>query len=166
MGLNGVDVRPALGDYAANNFGAEDSGGYFDDDDFNGLIRMTYGAPQRLIRVRDVTNGMSNTLMVAEKRVNVATLGQGETDDNAGYAAGFDPNTVRLTTLNPLPDANLPSATYNTSAHWKRFGSAHQPGFLAVLADGTVRMISYSIPVATLTNIGNINNKNVINWDW
>jgi prepilin-type N-terminal cleavage/methylation domain-containing protein len=164
----GDGVKTALCDYAASNLGAEDAAGHYDDDDFDGIVRITFGNPQRLIKLSDVTNSFSSTLMVAEKHVNRATLGQGEIDDNAGYAAGYDPNTVRSTGLNPLPDANLSSSDYHDqkNLHWKRFGSAHSAGFQAVFADGSVRLLSYSIPVATLTNLGNITNRNPINWDW
>ena len=37
-------------------------------------------------RIADITDGLSNTLLVAEKRLNLANLGQPQPDDNEGYS--------------------------------------------------------------------------------
>jgi prepilin-type N-terminal cleavage/methylation domain-containing protein len=158
MGLPSTAVIPtALCDYAASNRGPSDDS----EVSGNGIVRITYNTPANLIRVDQVTNGLSNTLMAGEKRVNRATLGQQEKDDNQGYSVGFDQDSVRCVTLPPLPDANLPSGTYNDTGH-SRFGSAHLVGFNAVFGDGSVRMISYAIPVEVLAQLGDIGNTNPI----
>jgi len=40
-----------------------------------------------------VLDGTSNTLIVSEKRLNLANLGQEQPDDNEGYTAGWDEDT-------------------------------------------------------------------------
>jgi prepilin-type N-terminal cleavage/methylation domain-containing protein/prepilin-type processing-associated H-X9-DG protein len=154
MGLpTSAVIQTALCDYAASNRGPTDD----NEVSGNGIVRITYQTPINLIRIEQVTNGLSNTLMVGEKRVNRATLGQQEKDDNQGYSVGFDQDSVRCCSLNPLPDENIPSGDYNETGH-SRFGSAHLAGFNAVFADGSVRLISYTIPVPVLTQLGDISN--------
>jgi prepilin-type processing-associated H-X9-DG protein len=154
MGLKSTDViKTAVCDYAASNRGPSDT----EEDSGNGIVRITYQTPTNLIRIEQVTNGLSNTLMAGEKRVNRATLGQQEKDDNQGYSVGFDQDSVRCCSLDPLPDESIPSGDYNETGH-SRFGSAHSAGFNAVFADGSVRLISYAIPVSVLTQLGDISN--------
>jgi prepilin-type processing-associated H-X9-DG protein len=157
MGLKATDViKTALCDYAASNRGPADD----EEDSGNGIVRITYNTPANIVKIQDVVNGngLSNTLMVGEKRMNRATLGQQERDDNQGYAVGFDQDTVRCASLPPMYDANETSDTYNDTGH-SRFGSAHISGFNMAFGDGSVRMISYSIPVSVFQLLGNIANK-------
>ncbi|MEX1039340.1 MAG: DUF1559 domain-containing protein [Pirellulaceae bacterium] len=109
---------------------------------------------KRLMRLADLTDGTSVTLMVAEKQVNRLRLGQSPppSGDNYGYAAGWDSTvdtnqeTVRATTLNPLPD---------TTTGERRFGSSHDGGFNALLADGSVRLLTYQIDAEVFRRLGN-----------
>jgi prepilin-type N-terminal cleavage/methylation domain-containing protein len=160
MGLS-PPIKTAMCDYAASNQGPDVN----NEVSGNGIIRITYGTPENLIKVRDVTNGLSNTLMVADKRMNRATLGQAVKDDDQGYAVGFDQDTVRCTSLAPLADANETASDYYANGA-VRFGSAHVAGFNAVFADGSVHLIAYTIPVSVLESLGDIANKTPINWDW
>jgi prepilin-type N-terminal cleavage/methylation domain-containing protein/prepilin-type processing-associated H-X9-DG protein len=154
-------INTALCDYAASNRGPSDD----TEQDGNGIVRITYNNPLNLIRVEQVTNGLSNTLMLGEKRINRATLGRQEKDDNQGYSVGFDQDTVRCSWLPPLPDANVHPGNYNDTGH-SRFGSAHVSGFNVVFADGSVRMLPYAIPAAVLGQMGDIGNTSPITGDW
>ncbi len=133
-------------DYAASNL------------EGNGAIAYGFvGNPFRVI-----SDGLSNTLLFGDKRMDLTYLGQYQSDDNEGYTSGWDHDTVRLTTSPPLPD------THNGSG-WgeERFGSSHSGGvFNVVLCDGSVRTVSYSITQSTFANLGNISDGNVLGSDF
>jgi prepilin-type N-terminal cleavage/methylation domain-containing protein len=121
--LTGGELTHALCDYAASNL------------DGTGVIRQF-----KPTRFSDISDGVSNTLFVSEKWLDPLTLGQMEPGDNEGYTAGFDHDTVRQGTLPPVPDG-----VGKGSTHDRQFGSSHQTGINAMLGDGSVRLISYTI---------------------
>jgi prepilin-type N-terminal cleavage/methylation domain-containing protein len=141
--FGGIQVTTALCDYAASN------------SDGTGVVRRY--TPNR---IASITDGTSNTLMVAEKRLNLAWLGQPQVDDDIGYTSGWDNNMMRSTRRRPRPDHINPE---NNST--QRFGSSHPDRFNAVLADGAVRPVSYSISRTVFRNLGNKSDGNVINLD-
>jgi prepilin-type N-terminal cleavage/methylation domain-containing protein/prepilin-type processing-associated H-X9-DG protein len=102
-------------------------------------------------RVGDITDGTTNTVVVAEKRMNRAKLGQKQDDDNEGYTAGWNEDTVRRTDRMPEPDLNDPGLDGN-----KRFGSSHALRMNAVFADGSVRGIAYTIHPDVFAALGAI----------
>jgi prepilin-type N-terminal cleavage/methylation domain-containing protein len=139
--LNGMTVTHALCDYAASNL------------EGTGVVRQYTPT-----RIGDITDGTSNTLMVADKRLNIAQLGQVQADDNEGYTAGWNEDTVRFTTFPPGPDFSGDA----TLAGGKRFGSSHPARFNALLADGSVRGIDYGIDPTVFRNLGNISDGQVL----
>jgi prepilin-type N-terminal cleavage/methylation domain-containing protein/prepilin-type processing-associated H-X9-DG protein len=120
--LNGGKVTHALCDYAASN------------KEETGVVRQFYG-----VRINDISDGTSNTLMLGEKRLNLIFLGTKQQDDNQGYTCGFNLDTVRKTGLAPAPDFK------GSGDGGGLFGSSHPGVFNAAFADGSVRSISYSI---------------------
>jgi prepilin-type processing-associated H-X9-DG protein len=88
--------------------------------------------------------------LVSEKRLNRQYLGARQPDDNQGYTAGFNYDTVRKTTRPPLPDYN---AQVGDGAGL--FGSSHTGGLNVCLVDGSVRFISYAISQRTWSLLGN-----------
>jgi prepilin-type N-terminal cleavage/methylation domain-containing protein len=112
----------AQSDYAANggtDWGANDGA-------------VTQGGARR---IADLTNGTSQTLMLGEKFL---VLGRGEqADDNEGYTAGFDVDTVRF--FGP----KYPAATREDNSSRFRFGGPHAGGWAAAFADGRVEFKSY-----------------------
>jgi prepilin-type N-terminal cleavage/methylation domain-containing protein/prepilin-type processing-associated H-X9-DG protein len=136
-----VGIEHVLCDYAASNL------------EGTGVVRQTL--PNRIL---DITDGTSSTLMVSEKRMNKALLGQKQTDDFIGYTCGFDDETVRLTSKAPAPDfAGSPSLDGG-----KMFGSSHPGRFNAVFADGSVHSISYAIDPLLFSYLGNKSDGQVI----
>jgi prepilin-type N-terminal cleavage/methylation domain-containing protein/prepilin-type processing-associated H-X9-DG protein len=133
----------AMTDYAASNYEA------------TGVVAYGYTGH----KIADITDGTSNTLLVGDKRMNLAYLGQFQSDDNEGYTDGWDHDVERYTNEAPLPDYN--SADGDTSGD-QRFGSSHTGGFNMVFADGSVRMISYNVTVQTFSYLGNISDGQVI----
>jgi prepilin-type N-terminal cleavage/methylation domain-containing protein len=93
------------------------------------------------IRVGDVTDGTSNTYLVAEKYLNPDRYEDG-TDgaDNTSLYQGHDWDVQRWGHLSfpPLQDRQGFDSL-------ERFGSAHVGRFHAVMCDGSVQAVSYSI---------------------
>jgi prepilin-type N-terminal cleavage/methylation domain-containing protein/prepilin-type processing-associated H-X9-DG protein len=145
--LGGMAVTHALCDYAAANFHVTLS-------KQTGVVRQ-----YQPNRIADITDGTSSTLMVAEKRMNLRSLGQATDFDGVGYTAGWDPDTVRTTDKAPKPDYN---GDIDTT---KRFGASHPGQFNAVFADGSVRPIPYTIDPVTFSYLGNKSDGQVVG-DW
>ncbi|MFO0812756.1 MAG: DUF1559 domain-containing protein [Gemmatales bacterium] len=92
------------------------------------------------VHVREVSDGLANTLMVAEKRMNMGFYGSPQFGDY-GFWLGFGASTLRTGKLNPAIDFETDTPDSATD----RFGSAHPYGMNALFADGSVRSISYAI---------------------
>ena len=109
------------------------------------------------VRLTSILDGTSNTLLVADKRLDLAGLGNYQSDDNEGYSSGWDWDVVRPTNVPPAQD----DATGIGSGE-NKFGSSHPSGINALMCDGSVRSISYSVSQQTFSAIGTINGKEVI----
>jgi prepilin-type N-terminal cleavage/methylation domain-containing protein len=130
--LTGGNLTHALCDYAVSNL------------EGTGVVRQ-----QLPVRIDEITDGTSNTLLAGDKRLNLADLGQDQPDDNEGYTAGYDVDTVRTTTMAPARDFRGPEWDDNG-----RFGSSHIAGINVVLADGSVRTVSYSVDPVMFGRLG------------
>jgi prepilin-type processing-associated H-X9-DG protein len=108
-------------------------------------------------RIADVTDGLSNTLLIAEKYIDTSRYTPPRTDldpaeagaspnsgftDN-GYWGGYSWSTLRCSQGGPLKDSYSPA-----QAGWQMFGAAHPNGINAVFGDGSVKPISFGIPNA------------------
>jgi len=103
-----------------------------------------------------ISDGTSNTLMVAEKAVSAQQYNAKVWDwwELPGWAHGADWPNMRLAGnwIPPMPDnqTNRISWTNNANgANWywePGFGSAHSGVFLAVFGDGSVKPLSFNIP--------------------
>jgi len=126
------------------------------------------GNRQRQIRLTDVTDGLSNTLMMAE-------VLQGAGSDLRGFiwwgdASGFStfsvPNTTTpdqiYTTVycNNQPHRNLPCSGAGGAVFYSR--SRHSGGVNVCLGDGSVRFINQSINANTWLIMGSINDGLVV----
>jgi len=122
-GVAGTLVPRGLCDYAASN-------------------REQTGVVRRYtpVKIADITDGTSQTLLIAEKRLNRRYLGQPQDDDNEGYTVGWNEDTIRRTDEPPEPDHLA-----LTGDGEKLFGASHPGVFQAALADGSVRTISFTI---------------------
>jgi len=94
-----------------------------------------------LVHHCDVSDGLSNTLMVSEKAYNTYFHKQPQFGDKIGYYSGFGVNTLRSGARRPVRDFES-----EVDIMIDRFGSAHYYSMNALFADGSVRQISYSIP--------------------
>jgi prepilin-type N-terminal cleavage/methylation domain-containing protein/prepilin-type processing-associated H-X9-DG protein len=98
-------------------------------------------------RMADIVDGTSQTMILGDKRLNRAQLGKFQGDDNEGYTAGWDQDTIRRTDILPLPDP----VTDNSQ---QLFGGAHPGGLNVVLADGSVRFVSFGVSLTTWSRLG------------
>jgi prepilin-type N-terminal cleavage/methylation domain-containing protein len=127
------------------------------------------GGRDHPVRITDVADGTSNTLVLGEKwcRPDQYTDGAPNDDDNVVNALDFD--TMRRGDLAPVQDTNggvAPDVNNPCCSWWRdplsrlpaprlsgRFGSAHPGGIGAVMADGSVRRIPYTIPDETMRRL-------------
>jgi prepilin-type N-terminal cleavage/methylation domain-containing protein len=119
---------------------------------FQGVIVRTISA--RPARVKDINDGSSKTMMVAEKRVWTNRYDIGDWHDDIGWTDGWDPDIMRYTGL--APDVDLrqgaPGAPSDVGYH---FGSAHATAIQAVFADGRVTQVSYEVNPLVFNSMGN-----------
>ena len=151
----GDTYQVAKSDYVANSGTTESNGA---------MIRCGNGPRLLSIGFNAITDGLSNTLLIGENRINLAYLDSStpsySSDNESPFAAGWDSEIVRDVNVVPVPDVNDPSITSLFG-----FGSSHSGGINACLADGSVRLIRFTIAQATFQNLGVRNDGNVVNLD-
>lgn len=125
-----------------------------DPNDFGPTYGIVVRGPARTA-VADVTDGLSNTLAIGEKRLDPATYLAGSWYDDNGPAAGWSNDFIGDVTYGLARDgADTPQI---------RFGSAHPSGASAVFGDGSVRVLSYGLDAATLIALGDRRDGAVVN---
>ena len=90
------------------------------------------------IRIKDITDGTSNTYMLGEKTIRPNRYLNGrDSGDNESMYSGFDNDNGRVSA----------SGAHLDEEHDYRaqFGSAHPAGWNAVFCDGSVHLMSFSI---------------------
>jgi len=137
---DGSPTECALCDYAGSNW------------EETGVLRYRYPT-----RISAITDGTSNTLLVGDKRLNLAFLGRPVDDDDTGYATGFDQDVIRQTDVPPAPDYRAPTGDGD-----RRFGSSHGGGFNAVFADASVHFIPYTIDPTVFRYLGHVSDDHPI----
>jgi prepilin-type N-terminal cleavage/methylation domain-containing protein/prepilin-type processing-associated H-X9-DG protein len=121
-GADGVVVRATLGQ--------------------TGIVFEKYSPP--VVPGRNIEDGMSNTLAVAEKHINVGRLDRRQSNDDYGFTEGWDWDTIRWGYFQPTPDF-MDSSMNPPDPVMSAFGASHPGGFNAVFCDGSVRSISFDI---------------------
>jgi prepilin-type N-terminal cleavage/methylation domain-containing protein len=161
------DVR-VLNDYAAatpsNDLSLNNPGSLWQGSDFvipnatwMGVIIRNPGLSHQT-GFQSVTDGTSNVMVVSEKRVDISKRDSGDWCDDRGWTDGWDPDTIRSTSVAPLPDGFGGISGYE-------FGSAH-PGIIqAMFADGSVRQVSYNVDRNLFNRIGHKSDGNVVALD-
>lgn len=120
-----------------------------------GVIVQNYEGP---ITFNKITDGSSNTILAGEKYVPLSQRQGGSPGDNTGYWCGWAWDSVRFGYSPPIPDSTVNGGD-------NLFGSAHGSGINVVMADGSVRTVSYSISNATFQNLTNRQDGQVIGSD-
>jgi prepilin-type N-terminal cleavage/methylation domain-containing protein/prepilin-type processing-associated H-X9-DG protein len=118
------------------------------------------------VKIAQITDGTSKTLLIGEKYIRQDLYGGGCSSDDAGWSDGWDPDVMRTTGIPPLADTSVDPKVLTDpngqppmgTAWWEfHFGSAHSGGFNCVFADGGVRTISYDIDLNVFNSIGTRN---------
>ena len=101
------------------------------------------------IRIRDISNGTSNTYMIGEKHVDPMKYYTGTDEgDGAAMLTGMDGCISRTTAAPPIPDTPY----FSDHLH---FGSAHPGGCNMLYCDGRVKVVAYSVNPAVHKKAGN-----------
>ena len=97
----------------------------------------------------EVIDGMSVTLLLAEKNLNPDRYFNGTCGaDNGDAWQGRDWDTARWTAAAPLPDTRGVD-------QWERFGGPHSTGLVAAACDGAVRLVTFRVDSALWRRLGN-----------
>jgi prepilin-type N-terminal cleavage/methylation domain-containing protein len=104
------------------------------------------------------TDGLTNTLMLGEKWLDKRNYSNGDWHDDAGWTDGWDPDIIRYTGFQPIPDSfGAPNSGY-------QFGSAHPAGINYAMGDGSVHHIRFGIDLTTFNQLGLRNDGTTPNW--
>jgi prepilin-type processing-associated H-X9-DG protein len=117
---------------------------------------VCYGPSGR--KISDITDGTSNTMVLGDKRMDLANVGGYQSDDNEGYSSGWDWDVVRPSNVVPLADRKS-----GVNSGENRFGSSHSSGLNVAMADGSTRFVTFSVSQAAFQAIGTCNGGEVAN---
>jgi prepilin-type N-terminal cleavage/methylation domain-containing protein len=125
----------------------------------NGIVASQVNG-RNTVQLTDVVDGASYTLLAGEKALN-GRRGLVANEDDQGYASGFSVlnfNTIRFTapSLLPIRDDEVTGATGGA------FGSPHPGTWNALMADGSIRVMGYTIDPSVYAALGSIAGREII----
>jgi len=118
-----------------------------------------------------ILDGTSNTLVVGEKRLVRHRYRSGDYHDDRGWTDGWDYDTMRSTGIDDIargyrygPDSvdDCGNPAHCCNACGFDFGSAHPSGANFLMADGSVRNISYTVDRQTFHWLGDRRDQHVL----
>lgn len=160
--INGIAGR-AMSSYLGNAGNAANDNAAMRDSDgvFNavGMLQTRFPDFGMAYKFRDITDGLSNTLLVGEAPYDLDdTRDCNICDRYLHYHPNFDSGTgsdfseVMGSTLFPINTVD--DLTASATAREISFGSFHPAGGNFALADGSVRFVTDSIDLVTWQNVG------------
>jgi prepilin-type N-terminal cleavage/methylation domain-containing protein len=130
------------------------------DFDLLGLTGISY--VRSTVRIAQVTDGLSHTLMVSEKTIDPDQYNTGvEWGDNETWCTGFNDDNFRSSLLPPLIDT--PGVWGSNGQSGAYMGAAHPAVWNLALCDGGVRSVSYELAEEVLEFVCNRADGQVIN---
>ena len=99
----------------------------------------------------DVLDGTVLTLLAAEKFAQPRFYNIGDWHDDCGWTDGWDPDAVRYTAYQPVRDTHNPIP----ANQGYQFGGAHAAGMNALMGDGSVRSIRFTVSIDIFNRLGN-----------
>lgn len=109
-----------------------------------------WGANGDKRRLAEVTDGLSNSIMVSEKALPAGRHGGDGGDNERWNNAGWDECVLRYH-FPPMGDSDIRNIAFRdmtarSGTVWRRyFGAAHPGGLNSVFGDGSVRFASFSV---------------------
>lgn len=133
----------AYNDYAGNGglrLGGGGLGGWGDGKNGAVITRGHLGGNNyQTVKMRDITDGTSNTIVAGEKWMAQSEFYIPTCSDNEGHTSGWDWDVIRW-------GDNPPRADVLSDNNCKReFGSPHAGACLLALVDGSVKTVSFNI---------------------
>ncbi len=118
------------------------------------------------VRIRQITDGTSQTYLIGEKYIPVASYVDGEwVGDNETWCTGFNNDNYRTTGRRVGSEIAelLPARDTEPDTNGgQRFGSAHSGVWQAAFCDGSVHAMSYDIDWMVHRDLGNRQDGNVV----
>ncbi len=97
----------------------------------------------KFIRLSEITDGLSNTLLLGEKNVDPIGMETGnDAGDNEATLVGYDWDNIRFAEAIPIQDR---AGFYDPY----RFGSSHPAGAGFGFGDGSVHWVSWQVDLIT-----------------
>jgi len=98
-----------------------------------------------------VRDGTTKCILISEKALDTDSCASAFCgDDNEGYTAGWDHDTMRHTGFEPQQDSQRSGTRFGDY----RFGSAHPATLNMVMVDGSVQSVAYSIDLTIWRRLG------------
>jgi prepilin-type N-terminal cleavage/methylation domain-containing protein len=124
----------------------------------NGLTGVVIQTDAGRMKLEEIKDGTSNTLMVSEKLLNPDNFGVDGGDNERWNNSGWDEDVIRFGALRtgtgasavrvgvpPIPDVQDPDYLITGTTWPFQFGSSHPAGINACMADGSVRVITFTV---------------------
>jgi prepilin-type N-terminal cleavage/methylation domain-containing protein len=119
----------------------------------NGSNGVCVRAGTGVVRITDVKDGTSNTIMLGDKQLNLRYLGQTYDDNESCYSPGWDSEIFRIAVsvsgvnMGPQPDLNTlnPPGYTDPLSGSDYFGSSHSQGVNTIFCDGATRFVHYNV---------------------